>query len=127
MAEDAKFDKTLITDLSRQARQPATITSVDASNCYDRVNHIIMSLVWLALLGFVGFPPIYAILCCLQHMKFYQRTGSETLKPSLEGSKLSSKVLGREIERLLLRGYNLALFWLISTKTKDMARRLRTQ
>ena len=35
MAEDAKFDKTLTADLSRQARQPAKITSVDASNCYD--------------------------------------------------------------------------------------------
>jgi hypothetical protein len=48
-AEDAKFDKTLMADLSRQARQPMTVVLADAANCYDKVNHIIMSLVWLAL------------------------------------------------------------------------------
>jgi hypothetical protein len=42
-AEDAKFDKTLMADLSRQARHPMTIVSADAVYCYDRVNHIIMS------------------------------------------------------------------------------------
>ncbi len=44
-AEDAKFDKTLMADLSRQARHPMTVVSADAAYCYDRVNHIIMSLV----------------------------------------------------------------------------------
>jgi hypothetical protein len=43
-AEDAKFDKTLMADLSRQARHPMTVVSADAAYCYDRVNHIIMSL-----------------------------------------------------------------------------------
>jgi hypothetical protein len=45
--EDAKFDKTLMADLFRQARQPMMVTSADAAYCYDHVNHIIMSLVWL--------------------------------------------------------------------------------
>ena len=50
-AEDAKFDKTLMADLSRQARKPMSNVSVDAAQCYDRVNHIIMSLVWYSLMG----------------------------------------------------------------------------
>jgi hypothetical protein len=45
MAEDAKFDKALMADLSQQARQPMTVVSADAAYCYDRVNHVIMSLV----------------------------------------------------------------------------------
>ncbi len=49
IAEDAKLDKTLMADLSRQARQPMIVTSADATYCYDRVNHIIMSLLWLVL------------------------------------------------------------------------------
>ena len=44
-AEDAKFDKTLMADLSRQARHPMTVVSADAAYCNDRVNHAIMSLV----------------------------------------------------------------------------------
>jgi len=73
-AEDAKFDKTLMADLSRQARQPMIITSADAEACYDRVNHVVMSLVWLVLLN-GNAPAIVAALLCLQTMKFFQRTG----------------------------------------------------
>ncbi len=72
-AEDAKFDKTLMADLSRQARHPMTVVSADVAYCYDRVNHIIMSLVWLVLTG--NMPAIVATLICLQTMKFFQRTG----------------------------------------------------
>jgi hypothetical protein len=36
-------------DLSRQAHHPMTVVSADAAYCYDRINHIIMSLVWLVL------------------------------------------------------------------------------
>ncbi len=46
-AEDAKFDKTLMADLSRQARQPMAVVSADAAYCYDRVNHVIR---WYGLL-----------------------------------------------------------------------------
>ena len=67
-AEGAKFDKTLMEDLSRQLRTPMSIVSVDAAQCYDRVNHVIMSLVWLALIGVVG--PIKVLIHCLQTMKF---------------------------------------------------------
>jgi hypothetical protein len=47
--------------------------SADAAYCYDRVNHIVMSLVWLALTGYM--PAIVVTLFCLQTMKFFQRTG----------------------------------------------------
>ena len=50
-AKDAKFDKTLIADLSRQARHPMTGVSAKVAYCYDRVNHVITSLVWLVLTG----------------------------------------------------------------------------
>jgi hypothetical protein len=73
-AKDAKFDKTLMADLSRQARHPMTIVSADAAYCYDRVNHVIMSLVWLVLTN-GNIPAIVASLVCLQTMKFFQRTG----------------------------------------------------
>jgi hypothetical protein len=72
-AEDAKFDTTLMANLSKQARHPMTVVSADAAYCYDRVNHIIMSLVWLGLTG--NTPAIVATLICLQTMKFFQRTG----------------------------------------------------
>ena len=64
-AEDAKFDKTLMADLSRQARQPMTVVSADAAYCYDRVNHVIMSLVWLALTN-GNIPAIVLTLICLR-------------------------------------------------------------
>jgi hypothetical protein len=72
-AEDSKFDKTLMADLSKQARHPMTVVSADGAYCYDRVNHIIMSLAWLVLTG--NTPAIVATLICLQTMKIFQRTG----------------------------------------------------
>jgi hypothetical protein len=73
-AKDAKFDKTLMADLSRQARQPMIVTSADAAYCNDHVNHIIMSLVWLVLTN-GNIPAIVAAMVCLQTMIFFQRTG----------------------------------------------------
>jgi hypothetical protein len=60
-------------DLSRQARHPMMVVSADVAYCYDRVNHIVMSLVWLALTR--NMPAIVAMLICLQTMKFFQSTG----------------------------------------------------
>ena len=73
LAEDACFDKILTFDLSRQSRCPLSVTSVDAAQCYDRVNHIIMGLVWMAL-G-VSHSAISIILDCLSNMSIYTRTG----------------------------------------------------
>ena len=91
-AEDAKFDKTLMYDLSRQARQPMGVSSVDASNCYDRVNHIIMSLVWLSLLG--DYRVIYVALLCIQTMKFFQRSGFGDSITYFGGSDLIKYIMG---------------------------------
>jgi len=51
-----------------------TVVSADAAYCYDKVNHIIMSLVWLVLTN-GNIPAIVASLICLQTMKFFQQTG----------------------------------------------------
>ena len=42
-AEDAKFDKILTEHLPRQARHPMVVVSVDAAQCYDRLNHVIVA------------------------------------------------------------------------------------
>ncbi len=62
-AEDSKFDNRLTMDLSRQFRQPLMAASVDTDKCYDRINHIIMSLLLLAIGGNQG--SIKAMLLCI--------------------------------------------------------------
>jgi hypothetical protein len=84
-AEDAKFDKTLMADLSRQARQPMIVTSSDEAYCYDRMNHIIMSLVWLVLTN-GNISAIVAAMVCLQTMKMFHRTGFGKLKTFFGGT-----------------------------------------
>ncbi len=72
-AEDACLVKTLTLDISRQSRQPMALISIDAAQCYDRVNPILMSLVWLAL---VNNPQVVVLLLMvLQQMKVFTRTG----------------------------------------------------
>ncbi len=73
-SEDAKFDKTFMADLSQQARHPMTVVLADTAYCYNRINHILMSLVWLVLIN-GNIPAIAASLICLQTMKFFQQTG----------------------------------------------------
>jgi hypothetical protein len=92
-AEDAKFDKTLMADLSRQARHPMTIVSADAAYCYDKVNHIITSLIWLVLTN-GNIPAILASLVCLQTMKFFQRTGFGELKTFFGGKSYFPYMMG---------------------------------
>ena len=91
-AEDANFDKTLMYDLSRQAKQPMGVLSVNASNCYNRVNHIIMSLVWLSLLG--DFRVIYVALICIQTMIFFQRSGFRDSTTFFGGSIILKYIMG---------------------------------
>ena len=72
-AEDGSWDKILQSDISRQFRLAMGIISADAANCYDRINHVIMALLFLA----IGVPTgaIAAMLMSIQLMKFYLRTG----------------------------------------------------
>jgi hypothetical protein len=92
-AKDAKFDKTLVADLSRQARHPMTFVSADAAYCYDRVNHVIMSLVWLVLTN-GNIPAIVVSLICLQTMKFFQRTGFGESKTFFGGNSFFPYMMG---------------------------------
>ena len=68
-AEDGSFDKILQGDISRQMRWPMAIISADAANCYNRIHHTIMALVFLSL-G-VGIGSIKAMLRSIQLMKFF--------------------------------------------------------
>jgi hypothetical protein len=64
----------------------------DAAYCYDRVNHIVMSLVWLMLTG--NTPAIVATLICLQTMKFFQRTGFRDSKSFFCGLRHEPYMMG---------------------------------
>jgi hypothetical protein len=93
-AEDAKFDKTLMANLSRQARQPMAIILADAAAYYhDRVNHVIMSLVWLVLTN-GNIPSIVAAMISFQTMKFFQRMGFGKSKTFLGGPSYSPYIMG---------------------------------
>ncbi len=65
-AEDARLDSRFTYDISRQLRIPMAAVSVDADKCYDRINHIIMSLLLLSLIGAGGL--ITAFLHPIQSM-----------------------------------------------------------
>ncbi len=93
MSKDTKFEKTLMADLSRQACHPMTVVSVDAAYCYNRVNHIIMSLVWLVLTN-GNIPAIVASLICLQTMKFFKRTGFGESKTFFGGNNYIPYMMG---------------------------------
>ena len=66
------MDNRLTMDLSRQLKHPLATMSLDADKCYDRINHIIMSLLLMAIVGSVG--SVVAMLSPIQTMKFFQRT-----------------------------------------------------
>jgi hypothetical protein len=87
-AEDAKFDKTLMTDLLRQACHPMIVTLADAAYCYNRVNHMITSLVWLVLTN-GNFPAIVTALICLQTMIFFRGRVLENPRHFLEACYIS--------------------------------------
>jgi hypothetical protein len=70
--EDAQMDNRLTMDISQQLQHPLATMAEDADKCYDRVNHIIMSFLLLAMVGTIG--PIIAMLHPIQAIKFYQFT-----------------------------------------------------
>jgi hypothetical protein len=92
-AEDAKFNKTLMADLSRQAQHPMTIVSADAAYCYKRVDHVIVSMVWLVLTN-SNIPAIVVAIVCLQTMKFFQRTGFRESKSFFGGLSMKLYTMG---------------------------------
>ena len=74
-AEDAKLDNKL----------PLATMSADADKCYGQINHIIMSLLLLAIIGTIG--PVVAMLHPIQSMKFYQRTAQGDSKTFMGGQE----------------------------------------
>ncbi len=73
MADDNTLCKTLFYDITRQARVPAAIVLVNASNCYNRIAHAIASLIFQAF----GVPlsAVETILGAIENMKFFLRMG----------------------------------------------------
>jgi hypothetical protein len=53
-AEDSKLNNGLTMDFLRQFCLPLVTISAGADKCYDRMNHIIMSLLLLSLTGEQG-------------------------------------------------------------------------
>ena len=71
-SEEAVLAKNLNYDLMRQLRHNGAMASVDATNCYDRVQHSFMALAFLAF----GVPrsAIHTMLLAIQFMTFHLRT-----------------------------------------------------
>jgi hypothetical protein len=69
-AKDSKLDNRLSMDILRQLQLPLVAISADADKCYNRINHIIISLLLLAITGDTG--PIKAMLTPILRMCFYQ-------------------------------------------------------
>ena len=69
MANDGTLCKTLFYDITQQARVPAAIALVNASNCYDRIAHAIASLIFQAF----GVPllAVETMLGVIENMKFF--------------------------------------------------------
>ena len=80
---DANMDKTLTFDLSRVSRVPMTNVSVDAANCFDRINHNILSLLWYAVTG--DWALVTMFLSVIGQMELFQRTGFGDSKTSVGG------------------------------------------
>ena len=70
---DYRFDVALSVDISRQSRTVMAILSMDPAQCYDRVNHVFMAMLWIIFTR--NIMVAFVILSCLQTMEFYQRTG----------------------------------------------------
>jgi len=68
-AEDGSFDKVLQGDISRQRWIPMFIVSADAANCYDRIHHAIMAIIFLCV-G-IQTEAIAAMLRPIQRMTLF--------------------------------------------------------
>ncbi len=91
MVDYGTLCKTLFYDITQQARIPAAIASVDASNCYDRIAHAMASLVFQAF----GVPTtaIETMLGEIKNMKFFLRMGFGN-SMSFAGGGISIKTQG---------------------------------
>jgi hypothetical protein len=77
------MDNKLTMDISRQIRHPLATMATNADKGYNRINHIIMLFLLLAMVGMMG--PIVAMLHPIQAMKFYQYTARGDLTTFMVG------------------------------------------
>ncbi len=91
-SKDSKLDNRLTMDLSRQLCIPMASVLVDADKCYDRIKHIVMSLLLRAITG--NPEAISAMLTPIQRMKFYQRTGRGDFNTFMGGRSKDSPLQG---------------------------------
>jgi hypothetical protein len=91
MANNGTLCKMLFYDITRQARVPAAIPSVDASNCYDRIAHAMASMIIQAF----GVPmtAIESMLSAIENMKFFLCTGFGDSK-TIAGGGVSIRTQG---------------------------------
>ncbi len=91
MADNGTLAKVITFDIVRQMRRSAGVASVDADNCYDRIAHAIVSLVFQAF----GVPSTVAesMLTTIQEMIFFLRTGFGD-STELASSKFKIKTQG---------------------------------
>jgi hypothetical protein len=73
MADNGTLCKTLFFYIARQACVGTAITSVDASNCYDRIAHVMALLIFQAFE--VPITTVQSMLGAIENMKFFLRTG----------------------------------------------------
>jgi hypothetical protein len=95
LANNGTLIKELFYDIVHQTRLPAGISAVDADNCYNRIAHLIASMVFQAL-GVLK-EGIIAMLTTIQDMKFFLRTGfgdSKDYAGSIGGKKTQGMCQG---------------------------------
>ena len=85
------LQKLLFYDIAHQTRSPAAIASVDASNCYDRIAHVMASLIFQAF-G-VEDTAVSAMLQTIQEMKIFLWTAYGDSK-TFAGSSIKIKTQG---------------------------------
>jgi hypothetical protein len=88
-ADDGGLAKTLFYDIAHQTRTPATIASVDASNCYDRIAHAMH----LLSSNPDESAAVSAMLETIQEVKFFLRTAYGDSK-TFAGSSIEIKTQG---------------------------------
>ena len=133
-AQEGKLIGNFFWDLSRQWCCPAAAASVDAANCYDRVNHKYASL---ALQSFgVPHSAVQTMLSALAHMQFSIRTAYGESQTLHGGSKLIpyhglcqgngaapaswTVISSVNVRRQRAKGFNSPIYSAISRKCTDL-------
>jgi hypothetical protein len=91
IANDGGLAKTVFDDIARQTRTPAAIASVDASDCYDWIAHVMASLIFQSF-G-VKSMAVSAMSDIIQEMKFFLQTAYGDSK-TFAGSLIKVKTQG---------------------------------